>query len=203
MHLEILSTSQKKLVKLVKFYGSDFYLVGGTALALQLGHRRSIDFDLFTKGDFNGGRIEKEVAAQWEIDQTYVSSKNELTMKVQGVKMTWYQYRFDISLDVTWPNVIQMPDPLHIAAMKAYALGHRAKWKDYVDLYFVFKQHSLAEVSALTKKLFGPGLFNERLLREQLVYYDDVSFKEEVEFMPGFKVSKAEIKDRLEQVATS
>lgn len=203
MHLEILSSSQKKLIELVQSFKQDFYLVGGTALALQLGHRRSIDFNLFTKQDFNGRKIEKQVATKWQINQVYVSLKNELTVQVEGVKATWYQYPFEIPLKVVWPEVIKMPDPLHIAAMKAYAMGQRAKWKDYIDLYFLFKQYSLEQVSSLATSLFGAGLFDERLLREQLAYYEDVSFKEKIDFLPGFEVSDEEVKKFLTKISTS
>lgn len=52
MHREILSENQIRLLPLIKTYSADFGLVGGTAIALHLGHRRSIDFDLFTDKDF-------------------------------------------------------------------------------------------------------------------------------------------------------
>lgn len=203
MQFNILSDQQKKMVDLVKQFSNDFYLVGGTALALQLGHRRSIDFDLFSRVAFDSNKIKSIVQQNWEINQVYVNSKNELTMMVENVKMTWYKYDFNIPLGVSWSEVIKMPDILHIAAMKAYALGHRAKWKDYVDLYFVFQKYGFNEVTTLTTKIFGRGLFDERLLREQLVYYDDVSFKEEVEFISGFEVSTDEIKKFLADVAVS
>lgn len=201
MHLEILNEDQKKLIPLVSQFGRQYYLVGGTALALQWGHRRSIDFDLFRQDSFDGKRIMRKVSQDWRVEAVYVSSKDELTMRVEGVKMTWYRYEFEIPLTVKWPEVIKMPDPLHIAAMKAYALGHRAKWKDYVDLYFAFQKYSLREVVDLATKLFGEGLFDERLLREQLAYYEDVSFKEEVEFMSGWEVSEEEVKRFLTEVA--
>ncbi len=203
MHLEVLSEEQKELVPLVAEFGEDYYLVGGTALALQWGHRESIDFDLFKKKSFDGKKIERKVRKKWRVDAVHVSSRDELTMVVQGVKMTWYRYEFEIPLAVKWEGVIKMPDPLHLAAMKAYALGHRAKWKDYVDLYFAFQKYSLKEVSDLALKLFGEGLFDERLLREQLVYYEDVSFREEVKFMPGWEVGEEEVKRFLTEVAVS
>lgn len=81
-------------------------------------------------------------------------------------------------------------------------MGRRAKWKDYVDLDLMFRKYSLAQVVRRTKELFGAH-FNERMLREQLVYYKDVSFKEKVEFMPGFERSEKEIKQELRRVAVS
>ena len=59
MHKEILTTSQRELLPFVKKFRKDFYLVGGTAIALQIGHRRSIDYDLFTHAEsLNIGQIQ-------------------------------------------------------------------------------------------------------------------------------------------------
>lgn len=203
MRLNILSAEQKEIIPLVQSFGDKFYLVGGTSLALQYGHRRSIDFDLFSKSDFDADEILAKTSRDFVINETYVSLKNELTIKVNGVKFTWYKYDFEIEKKIIWPDVITMPDPLHIAAMKAFALGRRAKWKDYVDLYFVLQRHLFAEVVFLTTKIFGAGLFNERLFREQLAYYQDIDYTEEVDFMTGFAVSKSKIKKFLTKLALS
>ena len=83
--------------------------------------------------------------------------------------------------------------------MKAYALGGRNKWKDYVDLSFILKIHSLREVSDVATELFA-GAFNERLFKEQLTYFDDIDYAEEVEYLPGFEVTQEEIKQFLSNV---
>jgi hypothetical protein len=81
--------------------------------------------------------------------------------------------------------------------MKAFALGQRAKWKDYVDLYFIIKNfHSLAEINKRGHELFGKE-FNEKLFKMQLSYFNDVNYGEEVEFMPGFAVGEKKIKKEL------
>ena len=84
--------------------------------------------------------------------------------------------------------------------MKVHALGGRSKWKDYVDLYFIFKRYSLEEVSNLANKLFG-GEFNERLLREQLAYYKDIDYTETIEYLKGMKVGDDEIKKTLTEIS--
>jgi hypothetical protein len=90
-----------------------------------------------------------------------------------------------------------MPDLLTLAAMKAYALGRRAKWKDYVDLYFVInKYHSIDKIVKRAEEIFK-GEFNGRVFREAISYFKDVNYSEEVEFLPGFKVSDKEIKKKL------
>ena len=67
--------------------------------------------------------------------------------------------------------------------MKAYALGGRAKWKDYVDLYFIMKDHySIKEIIKKADELFGSS-FNGRFFRQQLSYFDDINYSEKVEFL--------------------
>jgi hypothetical protein len=75
-----------------------------------------------------------------------------------------------------------MPEIRALGAMKAYALGRRSKWKDYVDLYFLLRDHStLPDLILFTKTLFR-GAFNSKLFVEQLCYFDDVDMTEQVEF---------------------
>ena len=96
-----------------------------------------------------------------------------------------------------------MPDLLTLAAMKAFALGQRNKWKDYVDLYFIMKDfHTLSEISEKAKQLFGTS-FNERMFREQLGYFIDVNYNEKVEYMKNFKVSDKIIEKALIEFSVS
>ena len=99
-------------------------------------------------------------------------------------------------------RIIHMPDLLTLAAMKAYALGGRAKWKDYVDLYILLRDHfSLAQISEKSKDLFGV-YYNEKLFREQLCYFQDVDHSEKVDFVVQ-AVSDEEIKQFLTDIATA
>lgn len=95
-----------------------------------------------------------------------------------------------------------IPDLLTLAAMKAYALGGRAKWKDYVDLYILLRDHfSLAQISKKSKDIFGV-YYNEKLFREQLCYFQDVDYSEKVDFVVQ-PISDGEIKKFLTDVATT
>ncbi len=86
--------------------------------------------------------------------------------------------------------------------MKVYALGHRAKWKDYVDLYFILKDHcTLSEVCARAQDIFGVH-FNTKLLREQLCYFEDINYSESVIYV-GQEIDDQDIKDFLCDVATT
>ena len=80
-------------------------------------------------------------------------------------------------------RLLVMTSLLSLAAMKAYALGGRAKWKDYVDLYFIMKDHySIKEIIKKADELFGSS-FNGRFFRQQLGYFDDINYSEKVEFL--------------------
>lgn len=86
--------------------------------------------------------------------------------------------------------------------MKAYALGRRSKWKDYVDLIFMLRDHStLPDLIVCTKTLFR-GAFNSRQFLEQLCYLDDVDMTEQVEFT-GEGIPETAIKEWLTVQAVS
>lgn len=136
-----------------------------------------------------------------KIQHTFTQTGDELTILVEDVKMTFLHYPFPVETPVDFDG-IAMPDIKTLGAMKAYALGRRSKWKDYVDLFFVFEKYAtLAEITGLAKKIFGTG-FNEKLFREQLCYYKDIDFSEAVSYMPGKDVfPDKRIKDYLTQTA--
>ncbi len=202
IHHEILDPKQVELVPLISRFSSPFYLVGGTALALQYGHRRSIDFDLFTDKLFDNQKIRNTIRKDYPIEQTFIDSREELTLLVTAVKCTFYYYPYPIIHPIGFTNGIFMPDPITIAAMKAFALGRRAKWKDYVDLYFVFQNHSLHDIVTRAKKVFQQE-FDEKLFREQLAYHQDINYSDAVIFMPGFEVPNNQILEFLIQKSVS
>ncbi len=197
MHKEILSKEQIELLEVLKIFSSDFGLVGGTAIALQIGHRESIDFDLFSIDEFDNNVIKRKIEKFAKIDRTIVNKKLEYTFLINSVKFTFYQYPFKIKYDKNIEGIIKMPDLITLSAMKAYALGKRVKWKDYVDLYFVMKDYySLQEVVRKTKEIFGKE-FNINMFISQLSYFEDISYVEELVYRKGFEVTDEEIKKAL------
>lgn len=78
-----------------------------------------------------------------------------MTGVISGVKCTFFSFPFEIHATTDYNGIIKIPDLLTLSAMKAYALGRRAKWKDYVDLYFIIKDYfSLAEISQKATEIF-------------------------------------------------
>jgi Nucleotidyl transferase AbiEii toxin, Type IV TA system len=161
MRKEVLTEKQIKLLPLIGKFSKDFGLVGGTAIALHIGHRESIDFDLFTLNEFNTVKIKKKITNGFNVEKVFVDENDEYTVLVNGVKITFLRYPFDIEFKDKLDNVIKMANLLSLAAMKAYALGRRAKWKDYVDIYFVLKNHhTIEEITKKAKEIQNAiGLF--------------------------------------------
>lgn len=199
MHKEILTEAQLKLLPVIKLFSKKFGMVGGTAVALHLGHRESIDFDLFSFSGFRNNSITETIAKSraGSIDPVYVNRKGEYTFLIHGVKFTFYQFPYKLNYSESLGDIIKLPDILTLAAMKAFALGRRAKWKDYVDLYFILKaHHTVSEVAQKGREIFA-NEFNEKIFRTQLSYFADINYSEQVSYKTGFAVDDEVIKKAL------
>ena len=201
MHIEILSDKQTPLLPFVSQFKRSFYLVGGTAIALHIGHRKSIDFDLFSPSKLNKANIKQAVSSAKFNKRLIGEDVDQIHFVLNDVKVTFFNYPYIVPHLEKFKNIITMPSLISLAAMKAFALGRRAKWKDYIDLYFILKYHfSLREITEETNKIFDQ-LFSEKLFREQLTIHKDIDFTEKVEFLPGFEVDENEVKAFLIDVA--
>lgn len=200
MHKEVLNSQQLELLPVMSQFKREYYLVGGTAIALYIGHRRSIDFDMFKLTTINHKKnLDKLLASGFNPVVTRRVTE-QMNLVVNSVKLTFFQYPFLIQ-PVTNFESFRIPSLLDLAAMKAYALGRRSKWKDYVDLYFLLSEHfSLAEITSRTESLFGE-LFSEKLFRSQLSYFEDVDYSEEVEYLISNPPSEEKIKEELTKIS--
>lgn len=201
MRKEILSEKQRELLPLIRHFSREYYLAGDTAIALHIGHRRSIDFDLFKFSSVNHKKnIEKIIALQIPYEVTR-SVAGQLNVTAGDVKLTFLEYPFKIAPRVKFENIIAIPELIDLAAMKAYALGRRSKWKDYVDLYFILKNYySIGQISERASEIFGQ-LFSEKLFRTQLNYFADIDYSEQVEYV-NENVPEKEIQDFLTENST-
>lgn len=156
MYREVLNQKQLKLLPFLKFFRKDFFLVGGTAMTLYLGHRKSVDFGLFIGKKFSRKLILKKIReSKLKINSVLVDNEDEYTIVLNGVKFTFLFYPFVVNAEHSFEGFVKLPALVDLAAMKAYALGRRATLKDYVDMYFVLKKHvSFAEIVKRAKKIF-------------------------------------------------
>lgn len=201
MHEEILNAAQQELLPLMAQFRREYYLVGGTAIALHIGHRRSVDFDLFKMSAINHKKnLDKIIVAGFD-HQVTRRVEEQMNLLVGGVKVTFFQYPFPVVPEDDFKSIFRLPSLISLAAMKAYALGRRSKWKDYVDLYFLLTKHfALAEVADKATELFGE-LFSEKLFRAQLSYFDDIDYTEQVEYLIPNPPTAEEIKRVLTELS--
>ena len=194
MKIETLKSKQQEILPWLKEFRG-FYLVGGTALALQMGHRVSVDFDLFTAGDLPTGLLNrvKKVFKGYKVS-VVIKLPEQLSVKVNDVKIDFVNHRFAFILPPLEFKKVKIVQISEIAAMKAFALNFRGSNKDYVDLYFILKEKysSLSEIAEIGERKYG-NEFNFRLFLEQLLYLDGLK-KVEIEFLRD-KVSEKQMID--------
>lgn len=193
MHQEVLGDKQKKIFPYLKNFNK-FYLAGGTALALQIGHRVSVDFDLFS-----GEGIKKTLLTKIqkifvpEIPIVSVNNSDELTIFINEVKVTFLRYPFPILFDLIQYKNISFLSIKEIAVTKAYTIGRRGSFKDYIDLFFILsgKYITLNEIITLAEKKYGK-VFHARLFLEQLIYLEDIEDTEII--FSADRITKKQIK---------
>jgi hypothetical protein len=175
LHFEMLDKKRSKILPLLRAFKDRFYLAGGTALALQLAHRDSIDFDFFTDREFNSGELlheVKEVFAEHKIEVAQAGNKT-LNIIIDGeIKASFFCIKEKLlnkPIDGDWFWLASLDD---IASMKITALL-RAELKDYVDLYYILKERSLAEIIRNCRRKYDD--FDPMVYLKALVSFDDIN----------------------------
>ena len=175
MHQEVLTDKGKEIFEKLKDLNG-YYLAGGTALALQIGHRVSVDFDLFSLEKISKNLLVKikKIFIQWPVSAS-VNNSDELTVFIKETKVSFINYPFPVLLDFVDLDGISTLSIKEIGATKAYTIGRRGSFKDYVDLFFILKKQlsSLEEIISLAEKKYKHE-FNSRLFLEQLTYTKDI-----------------------------
>lgn len=175
MHDAALTSEGRAIFAQLHHFGS-YYLAGGTALALQLGHRRSVDFDLF-----GGRKIPRTFLT--DVERVFssttvtpsVNHSDELTVLVNGVKLTFLHYPFPVIRPLVALDAVRALGIAELAAMKAYTIGRRSSLKDFVDMHAILigRHLTLAEIIALAEEKYDDA-FNGRLFLEQLLDLHDI-----------------------------
>ena len=175
LHWEILDKHRLALLPKLVVFKDRFYLAGGTALALYLGHRDSIDFDFFTAKDFDSPSLMEELRTIFQelpIEEK-MSHNNTLTLKVDNVDMSFFKINENQLEPLRETEHIHLASLTDIGCMKLSALLGRSVLKDYVDLYAICKK--VIPLGELLKKakLKYPTVNSGAFIRA-LGYYEDI-----------------------------
>ncbi len=180
IHWEILDQQRTAILPLLAFTKEKgFYLAGGTGLALQIGHRDSIDFDFFKQGDIKPDDVFMLLEATFQGHQCIIIQHEHNTLTVlidDSIKISFFGYKYPmIDTPVDTPHLLLAP-LRDIAAMKFAAITSRSLEKDYVDIYFLLQQYQIKELLEFTKQKL-PTL-DETVILKALAYVDDIEHEE-------------------------
>jgi len=192
MHYEVLDEKRRELLPALGVFKKDFYLAGGTALALQIGHRISIDFDFFTEGDFETTVLYERVqAALGPVTRTQEAPRT-LGVVAQGdVRLSFLGYSYPLLEPCVETDYVRLASLLDIGCMKLGAIVSRAELKDYVDLFFILSRIPLPDlIAGLARKT--PTL-DRNLALKALVSFEDVA-QDPIDFTKGSAVTFDEIR---------
>ncbi len=197
MFYDILDKKRIEILPLLKKFKKEFYLAGGTSLALQIGHRDSIDFDFFKYEDIQIDELFnsiKEVFCDYKILKIQ-EEENTLTVLIdENIKLSFFSYRYELLKDLINEKFLTLASIEDIACMKLSAIISRATNKDYIDLYYIFKDYDFKKILTLCKKKFPE--IDTNLILKSLVYVDDVEH-EPIMFKHGNSIDFDEVKQFL------
>ena len=196
LHFEVLPSEQKRLLELFsqRDFISSFYLAGGTALALLIGHRQSIDLDFFTKINFDNQDIINFVRNLGKFE-LFDEAQNTINGSFNNVKISFLKYEYPLLKEPHKFFFLSIADIFDIAIMKLSAISSRGSKKDFVDLYFLLQYFSLAELFDGYKAKYGTELSNFYHLQKSLVYFEDAESQPMPKMMKGS--DWAEIKRKI------
>ncbi len=210
-YMDLLDRERRIVFQKLKAFSGKYILAGGTAIMLQLGYRLSYDFDCFCEKS-----LSKKLLHQ--VRTVFGSSINP---QVNSSDMLWIKTKENIDLNFVFhpyhpirPVIKTLSIPLFhlddLVANKAYTIGRRGAWRDYVDLFFFIKyeHYSLEKIAKLSKEKFL-GEFNERLFLDQLTYFDDIKIVPTIFLKESYTVNKIkallidQVKQRIKKILPS
>lgn len=158
-----------------------FYLAGGTALALQLGHRKSIDLDWFAEDYPKHEQIKQAFPNYAPIIMH--ESHGTIDMVINDVKISFLEYKYPLLEPLIKFEGIEMASIIDIACMKISAISSRGSKKDFVDLYCVMQTTPLSQILEYFHQKFEKVSYQENHILKSLVYFEDAEEDPEPEYL--------------------
>lgn len=179
---------------------ADFDLVGGTSLSLQIGHRISVDIDLFTVSHFNTKDI-KACLLENFITNTIsfdYESKNTLIGSIDQIKFDFIRHAYPTIKEGNIIDGIRLSSLEDIAAMKVGAItDNGTRIKDFVDLYFLLQRFSLKQIIQFYSQKYSSE--NSFHALKSITYFNDLDKNsiEFINFMESKQISFKQLKEKL------
>lgn len=197
MFYNILDKKRLDILLLLGNFKDNFYLAGGTSLALQIGHRDSADFDFFSEEDINTKELFERLREIFKEHKLLKIQEepNTLTILIdESVKISFFTYKYKLIDKTITDENFTFASVADIGCMKLSAITGRASNKDYIDLYFILKFFSLSELLEKAHEKY-PQL-DSNLILKSLVYFEDIT-AEKMTFKNNNDIAFEEVKKRL------
>lgn len=189
--LELLNSLQSK------GYLEGFYLVGGTALALKIGHRRSVDLDLFSNFNFDVVQLLENLSADFNFN-LFFSANNTIKGSIDDIKLDFLSHRYPLIAKPVVEEGIEMLSLQDIIAMKLNAISSSGqRVKDFIDIFYLLRKFSIEQMIGFYKEKYTQ--YNEVSVLKSLVYFDDIDFCDWPEIIDEPNLKWNTIKDELEK----
>lgn len=174
MHKEAIDERTKRVWDKIAKTGiaGRFYLAGGTALAVHLGHRKSIDLDFFSQEDFSTPDLRRQLSQIGEI-VLLGEADGTLHVTIDHVMVSFFRYGYGLLFPPVKFEGLTLADERDIAAMKLDAVSSRGSRKDFIDIYELLKKHTLAELIDFFEKKYAGIQYNMLHILKSLIYFDD------------------------------
>lgn len=150
----------------------NFYLSGGTALSLLLGHRESEDLDFFTKILFKPQILQQKLLEKGILEDVQID-EGTLNLFVNKVKLQFLYYPYNLLEEFIPWNEIKLSSMIDIACTKLITVSMRGSKKDFIDLYVILQQMTLEELFAKLDEKYTKVQYNYPHILKSLVYFND------------------------------
>ena len=187
MHEETLYLKTKNTLEKIRHEEmlNSFYMAGGTALALQLGHRKSVDLDFFSQNYPSHERLLQTFGKYQLI--IVQQAKGTLDVFIDDVKVSFFEYKYPLLEDTHPYKQIKLASTLDIACMKIAAIAQRGTKKDFVDLYVLLQSFTLDEILRAFEKKYAGTVYQRLHILKSLVYFDDAENDPEPDYISPIK----------------
>jgi hypothetical protein len=197
LHKETVDESTLELLNQIqqKEYLKGFYLVGDTALALRMGHRKSVDIDLFSNFNFDAVQMLENLSSDFPF-KLFFSANNTIKGSIDQIQVDILAHRYPLVSEPLTVENITMLSVQDIVAMKLNAVsvsGQRVK--DFIDIFYLLDEYSIAEMIDFYKKKYSQ--YNEVNVLKSLTWFEDVNLSEWPVLLKTPKLKWGSVKKRI------
>jgi len=199
LHKSTIDASTLELLRQLqqKDYLKGFYLVGGTALALKMGHRKSVDLDLFSNFSFDTNQLLENLSADFPFKLLF-SANNTLKGSINEVQVDILAHRYPLVAEPVIIENISMLSNEDIAAMKLNAIsvsGQRVK--DFIDIYYLLRTYTVEEMTEFYKKKYSQ--YNDANVLKSLCWFDDIDLSDWPVLLESPQLNWKTVKNSIEK----